>query len=190
LDRSEGAVSAAPAACYCTIEHANDDDIDYICRVLTRDQPDHVIRARWRDGHHCLVAKFQGKVVAYDWIAFSAVQEQKYRIDLRPGDAFCLDAYTVREHRGKGVHYALLRALLGYAVQSGKRRVFTAVSLYNMNSWKAHIRVGWQRLGTIGYFRPYFTLSRLPWLLTRNEYPVELDWRTHAWEENATAPRP
>jgi GNAT superfamily N-acetyltransferase len=164
------------------IEHATDDDIDYICRILTRDQPSHVVRGRWRDGHHCFVARFEGKVVAYDWIAFSAVQEQEYSIQLQSSDAFCLDAYTVREPRGKGVHYALLRALLEYAAQSGKTRAFTAVSLFNVNSWKSHLRMGWVRLCTVGYFRPYFTRSRLPWQFTQTVYPVQLDWRRHAWE--------
>ena len=166
-----------------SIEHAQDNEIDYICDLLTRDQPAHVVRARWREGHHCFVAKIDGRVVGYDWIAFSSVQEQEYRIELQSSDAYCLDAYTVPEHRGKGVHYALLFALLQHAAQSGKTRVFTAVSLYNVNSWKSHLRMGWQRQYTIGYFRPYFTPSRLPWLFLSTRYPIKLDWQRHAWEE-------
>ena len=86
------------------IEHATDADIDYICRFLPRDEPPHVIRMLWSEGHHCFVARYDGKVIAYDWIAFSSVQEEEYRIEIKPGDAFCLNAYTIPQHRGKGVH--------------------------------------------------------------------------------------
>jgi GNAT superfamily N-acetyltransferase len=163
------------------VEHATDADIDYICHFLPRDEPPHVIRTLWSEGHHCFVARYDGKVVAYDWIAFSSVQEEEYRVELKSDDAFCLNAYTVREHRGKGVHFALLRSMLQFAAQSGKTRAFTAVSLYNMRSWKSHVRMGWQHVSTLGYFRPYFTFRRLPWQFTAPQYPVYLDWTRHAW---------
>ena len=163
------------------IEHATDADIDYICRFLVRNEPPHVIRMLWSEGHHCFVARYQGKVIAYDWIAFSSVQEEEYRVELKGNDAFCLNAYTIPQHRGKGVHFALLRALLQFAEQSGKSRVFTAVSVFNVRSWKSHVRMGWRRVSTVSYFRPYFTLSRLPWLFSDPIYPVYLDWARHAW---------
>jgi GNAT superfamily N-acetyltransferase len=163
------------------IEHAADTDIDYICRFLPRDEPPHVIRKLSSEGHHCFVARYDGKVIAYDWIAFSPVQEEEYRIEISPGDAFCLNAYTIPQHRGKGVHFVLLRALLQFAAQAGKSRVFTAVSLFNVRSWKSHVRMGWRRISTLGYFRPNFTFSRVPWQFTARRYPVHLDWKRHAW---------
>ena len=163
------------------IAHATDTDIDSICNHIKRDEPPGVIRKLWRDGHHCFVARHDGAVIAYDWIAFSSVQEEEFRIELEPDDAFCLNAYTVPEHRGKGVHYALLRALLEFAARSGKTRCFTAVSVFNISSWKSHARMGWQLSSTVGYFRPYFTLRRLPWQLTPMQYPVTLDWTRHSW---------
>jgi GNAT superfamily N-acetyltransferase len=169
--REEGYVIAA----------ATEADIRYMCDVLTRDQPAHVLRERWRQGHHCFVARAHGEVVAYDWIAFSPVQEQEFRIELDSAHAFCLDAYTAPHHRGKGLHYALLGTLLEFAARSGKTEVFTAVSLYNARSWSSHVRMGWQRAFSMVYFRPYFTVSRLPWQITKSHYPVHLDWKRHAW---------
>jgi len=165
-----------------SIVRADDRDIDFICNVITRDQPAHTVRTRWRNGHHCFVAKFDGEVVGYDWIAFSDTQEQEYRVELQPGHAFCLDAFMVPRHRGKGVHHELLCAMLKFAADEGKTKAFTAVSLFNRNSWKSHVRMGWQRVHTIAYFRPYFTFSRLPWRLTSAAYPIELDWKRHAWD--------
>ena len=89
-----------------TIGHASADDIDYIVKFLKRDQPSHVNRTLWSQGHRCFVAKYDGQTVAYDWIAFASVQEEEYRIELRANHAFCLNAYTVPKHRGQGLHPA------------------------------------------------------------------------------------
>jgi GNAT superfamily N-acetyltransferase len=161
--------------------YATDAEIECICRILVRDEPPNVIRKLRADGHHCFVARHKGKVIAYNWIAFSSVQEQEYRIELQPDHAFCLDAYTAPEHRGNGVHYALLRELLAFAAHSRKTKVFTAVSLFNARSWKSHVRMGWKRELTLGYFRPNFTFKRLPWQFTASRYPIRLDWTRHSW---------
>ena len=172
------------------LDQANADDIDYICRELVRDEPPVVIRNLFAGGHHCFVARSKGRIVAYDWLALSTVQEEEYRVELRPADAFCLNAYTVPEHRGRGIHYALLRRMLEFAAQSGRSRAYTLVSLYNRDSWKSHIRMGWVREFTYCYFRPYFTLRRIPWPLTAPRYPARLDWDRHAWFAPALPGRP
>jgi len=47
-----------------TIDQANADDIDFICRELVRDEPPVVIRTLFAEGHHCFVARSQGRIVA------------------------------------------------------------------------------------------------------------------------------
>jgi GNAT superfamily N-acetyltransferase len=125
-------------------------------------------------------------VLAYNWIAFSAVQEEEYRIELQPADVFCLNAYTHPDHRGRGIHYKLLRTLLECAAARGKTGAYTLVSLFNRDSWKSHIRMGWKRSFTYCYFRPYFVPGRLPWPLTAPRYPARLDWARHSWLQRTT----
>lgn len=163
------------------LDRADADDIDYICNNLIRDEPPAVIRNLGVEGNHCFVARHQGRIIAYNWLALSTVQEEEYRIELEPAHAFCLNAYTVPEHRGRGIHYSLLRNMLQFAAENGRSKAYTVVSLYNRNSWKSHIRMGWVREFTYCYFRPYFTLSRRPWALTPPRYPVRLDWDRHSW---------
>jgi len=163
------------------LDKANAEDIDYICRELVRDEPPVVIRNLFAEGHSAFVARSEGRIVGYNWLALSTVQEEEYRIDLEPAHAFCLNAYTVPEHRGRGIHYALLRGMLEFAAQNGRSKAYTLVSLYNRDSWKSHIRMGWEREFTYCYFRPYFTLRRIPWPLTAPRYPVRLDWKRHSW---------
>jgi GNAT superfamily N-acetyltransferase len=160
---------------------ATDEDIDYICRELKRDEPPIVIRNLWAEGHRCFVARDRDRVIGYDWLALSDVQEEEYRVELNSDHAFCLNAYTAPEHRGRGVHYVLLRNMLEFAAQQGKSKAYTLVSLFNRDSWKSHIRMGWTREFTYCYFRPYFTLRRIPWPLTPPRYPARLDWQRHSW---------
>ncbi|HJP68579.1 MAG TPA: GNAT family N-acetyltransferase [Sphingomicrobium sp.] len=163
------------------IEPAGADEVAEITRNITRDEPPAVLEALWAGGHHCFVAKFNGRVVAYNWIAFSAVQEEEYRYEPRPEHAICVDAYTVAEHRGKGLHYLLLLTMLHFAATSGRTMAYTGASLFNVVSWKTHLRMGWRREFTFCWFKPYFTLKRFPWRLTKEQYPLRLDWSRHAW---------
>lgn len=163
------------------IARATDADIEDICVNLKRDEPEFVIRDLWSGKHHCFVARRDGRVVGYNWIAFSTVQEEEYRIELRPTDVFCLNAYTHPDHRGRGIHYKLLRTMLEFAAVQGKTSAYTLVSVFNRDSWKSHIRMGWLREFSYCYFRPYFVPGRLPWPLTAPRYPARLDWRHHSW---------
>lgn len=160
---------------------AGAQEIDYICRELVRDEPPVVIRDLWDRGNHCFVARQNEQVVAYNWLALSEVQEEEYSIALEATDAFCLNAYTAPEHRGRGLHYTLLRNMLAFAADHGRSKAYTLVSLFNKSSWKSHVRMGWSREFTYCYFRPYFTLRRVPWSLTNARYPVRLDWSRHSW---------
>jgi GNAT superfamily N-acetyltransferase len=164
-----------------TIERANADDIKQITQRISRDEPPAVISTLWAQGHHCFVAKSNGRVVAYNWISFAEVQEEEYRYEPREDHAICVDAYTVPEHRGKGLHYLLLLTMLHFAASSGKSMAYTGASLFNMVSWKTHLRIGWRLDFTFCWFRPYFTLARQPWRLCRERYPLRLDWTHHAW---------
>jgi len=165
-----------------SISRAGAAEIEEIATRLTRDEPPEVIRSLGRQEHHCFVAKLNGEVVAYNWIAFSAVQEEEYRCTPNEDDAICLNAYTAPVHRGKGLHYTLLLSMLHFAARQGKKTAYTAVSLLNKASWKSHVRMGWRHEFTICYFRPNFTIRRLPWLLRPGRYPIQLDWKRHSWQ--------
>jgi hypothetical protein len=164
-----------------TIEQATVDDINEITQCHHRGEPPAVIRTLWSQGHHCFVAKFAGRVVAYNWIAFSAVQEEEYLYVPRSDHAICVDAYTYPEHRGKKLHNLLLLAMLHFAAGCGRTTAYTGASLYNVVSWKTHLRIGWRLDFTFCWFRPYFTLKRHPWRLSQERYPLRLDWSRHAW---------
>jgi GNAT superfamily N-acetyltransferase len=164
-----------------TIEKATAGDIDEIARVLKRDEPSAVLRSLWNHGHHCFVAKYAGSVIAYNWVSFSPVQEEEYLYTPKEDHVICVDAYTAPDHRGKGLHLLLLLTMLHFAAASGKRLAYTGVSLLNLISWKTHLRIGWTLDFTFVWFRPNFTLKRHPWRITRERYPLRLNWAGHTW---------
>jgi len=164
-----------------TIERANAADIADIVQNIKRDEPSSVISTLWEQGHHCFVAKSDGRVVAYNWISFAEVQEEEYRYTPRDDHAICVNAYTIPKHRGKLLHLLLLLTMLHFAFASGKKLAYTGVSLLNMVSWKTHLRIGWVLDFTFCWFRPNFTFRRQPWRLSREQYPLQLDWDNHAW---------
>ena len=164
-----------------TVERAKADDISKITQQIKRDEPPAVLNKLWGDGHHCFVAKCDGRVVAYNWIAFSAVQEEEYYYEPREGHAICIDAYTDPDHRGKKLHLILLLTMLHFAAASGKSVAYTGASLFNIVSWKTHLRIGWRLAFTFCWFRPNFTIRRHPWRVFRERYPLRLDWSHHAW---------
>jgi GNAT superfamily N-acetyltransferase len=164
-----------------TIERANADDIAELTRRIKRDEPSGVLRTLWQQGHNCFVAKCDSVLVAYNWISFKGVQEEEYFYEPRADHAICVDAYTAPEHRGKGLHLLLLLTMLHFAAASGKSMAYTGASLFNMVSWKTHLRIGWQRDFSFCWFRPNFTLRRQPWRMCRERYPLRLDWAHHAW---------
>jgi len=178
LEQEPPAVTLKPGY---SILKAGAAEIDEIVAGLPRDEPAGVLRTLFAQGHHCFVAKFDGRVVAYNWIALSTVQEEEYRCTPAPDEAICLNAYTAPEHRGKGLHYALLLSMLHFARSEGKTIAYTAVSLLNETSWKTHVRMGWRLAFTICYFRPNFTFHRTPWVINPGRSPVVLDWGRHSW---------
>jgi hypothetical protein len=164
-----------------TIEHATANDIRELTRHSHRGEPPAVINSLWREGHHCFVAKSGKRIVAYNWIAFGSVQEEEYRYEPDSNHAICIDAYTYPEHRGKKLHYLLLLTMLHFAAASGKSMAYTGASLFNVVSWKTHVRMGWRRAFTFCWFRPYITLNRRPWPLCSERYPLRLNWNHHTW---------
>lgn len=163
------------------IRPATAADIPQMIADLPRDQPPHVLQRLWDEGHFCMVACLGDRVVAYDWLAFDPVQEEEYRVTPDDDEVLCLNAYTVPEHRGKGVHPALLVAMLHEAANRGRKRALTVVSLMNERSWRAHIRTGWRKVSTVSYIRPNWFPGRRPIVLDPPKPPIALYWDGHSW---------
>lgn len=168
-----------------TIRLAGQKDIDQMIALMPRDQPSYVLRRMWKAGHSCMVACTNERVVAYDWMAFVPAQDEEFLLAARPLEAVCLNAYTDAAHRGKGLHQALLLALLHHGAQRGFKRAYTVVSVLNEKSWRAHVKLGWTLRNTIIYFRTYWLPGRPALRLSPLDDVVHINFKDHSWNRRA-----
>lgn len=133
-----------------------------------------VIMGRMRAGAKCFVARVDGKIIGYNWIAFRAVRDDDFIVKLKDDDVYCLDALVASAYRGNGIHTELLFAMLAYAQQSGFSHAYTRVSAMHRDSWKTHLRLGWNEIGTIYFFRPKFISNATRIFTGPQIYPLQV----------------
>jgi GNAT superfamily N-acetyltransferase len=155
-----------------TVRIATDDELESIQGITNSAyHRAAVLRERARTGSKCFLGLIDGKIVAFNWIAFGQVDDELYRIRLDPLDAYCIDAHTIEPYRGQAIHTELLSRLLEYAKTEGLRHAYTRVSAMNVASWKSHLRLGWEEVGRTFVFKPHREGSRLR-LFGPTVYPV------------------
>ncbi|MCZ6772813.1 MAG: hypothetical protein O7G83_12680 [Proteobacteria bacterium] len=135
------------------ISPAREEDILGIVGC-TRSHTHDVLMERFRAGNTCLVAKKDGVMAAFNWVILNNTMDACYFVELDEGDVYCMDARTFDSFRGQGLHTELLSRLLIHARKSGRRQAFTRASASNSSSWKSHVRLGWEEIGSIFIFRP------------------------------------
>jgi GNAT superfamily N-acetyltransferase len=112
---------------------------------------------RFERGWKCFVAKKDGQILHYNWIAFQwakTVPSGGRFIDLRDDEVYTADSYTVQAWRGKGLHGAVLYLILYYLRESGFRTAYTLTGMENRSSWIGHQRLGYSRRGSALIFVP------------------------------------
>jgi hypothetical protein len=115
-----------------------------------------LVLSRFQRGGLCFLGKTtEEEIVHYNWVSFNREQTLEGRmLHLEPDEAYCLDAFTLREWRGHGIypflHYHALRVLK----ENGIRKAYTLVDADNKSSQKTHVLQAWKPLGTVLSFIP------------------------------------
>ncbi len=155
------------------VSRASEADVDELVKL----NPYHgkkVITERLRAGAKCFVARVEGRIVGFNWIAFGSVRDDEFIVNLNDGDVYCLDARVSRAYRGNGIHTELLFAMLAYAQERGFAHAYTRVSAMHRDSWKTHLRLGWNEIGTIYFFQPKFARNAARLFTGPAVYPVQV----------------
>lgn len=116
---------------------------------------ENMVLSRFQKGRLCFLGKTGGEIVHYNWISFNREETLTGRtLRLKADEAYCLDAFTLREWRGRGiyplVHYQALRHLK----EKGIKTAYTLVDADNNSSKKNHVLHAWKALGTVLSFIP------------------------------------
>lgn len=142
----------------------------------TRFHTHDVLMDRFRAGNTCLVAKKDGVMAAFNWVVINNTMDACYFVEPDEGDAYCMDARTFDPFRGQGLHTELLSRLLIHARKTGRRQAFTRASAANSSSWKSHVRLGWDEVGSMFMFRPK-AFGKERRFGGPDRYPLRLDRR-------------
>ena len=100
-------------------------------------------------GQACFIATVESEIIAYNWLLLEPCVDEGDVLALRPDEVFGTDAFTAPEWRGRNIHAELLRRMLIFARDNGRRAAYTEVNVFNTRSWKAHRRLGWTVSGRL-----------------------------------------
>jgi GNAT superfamily N-acetyltransferase len=113
-----------------------------------------LLARRFRAGARAFGVEESGRLVGYAWAslgAYVAEDEDGYRMDLGPRDAYLFDAYLRPDSRGRGL-FELLLALTEHGMaRAGALHFLSTVSADNAISLQVHARVGACRIESVGY---------------------------------------
>jgi GNAT superfamily N-acetyltransferase len=100
------------------------------------------------DGGVLWVAALDGELAGYVWTMRHGDRYAPHfpMFPLAEGDALLLAAFTLPEHRGKGLLRLLLRAACHGAKRQGVRRLFTRIKVWNAPSIRATTRAGLEEI--------------------------------------------
>lgn len=132
-------------------------------RVFKTKSIQETINERFQQGDKCFLGIIGTEMVHINWISFHRIEDEHYFVDLRDREAFCNNAFTVLEWRGKAIHGAVHNQMLLFLQQSGFHTAYTTVASYNISSQKALQRLGWNFYSTLLYFNPHKSDKVLTW---------------------------
>jgi GNAT superfamily N-acetyltransferase len=112
------------------------------------------IGPRLAAGHSCFVARSGNEPVGSCWVAREALWSAYLRtnIELAGDEACTYETYTAPEARGRGVGPALRAEVARMLSEAGDRRLLATVHPENAPAIRLVEKLGYRRIGTIGYF--------------------------------------
>lgn len=112
------------------------------------------IRAAFSRGDVCIGAFLEGRLVAYQWLAFDpAPHVAGLWVEFGEGDCYVYKKLVLPGYRGRRIGEALNAYANRIAAQLGARRMVALIDLSNRASWQSSRRSGSRTFGYAGYVR-------------------------------------
>ena len=89
-------------------------ETDPTVMALAQQRPYDTMRARFDDGHRAYVARRDGAVIAWGWVATrtAAIGEMGATFTIPRGERYLWNFVTLSAHRGRGIYPRMLQAIL------------------------------------------------------------------------------
>jgi GNAT superfamily N-acetyltransferase len=128
-------------------------DIDVV-RQINRPSEFRACAQRLAKGHHGLLACHYDQPVGYAWTSpGDDLSLERVKLPLQPGDALCVDVYTVPAFRRLGIHTALTLARFQLLRDLGYNRAVAYIDVQNTPSLGVWKKVDAQVIGHIDFKR-------------------------------------
>ncbi len=131
---------------------ATADDIDSLTEELRYTEAGlHRTRRRLDEGHMCVVAAHQGRIISVSWMAVGlrGFECLGTKLSLGPGWAYVYHVRTLATYRSMGLQQALGAHRMTMAKEAGAIRTIAWIDTKNAPSLRFATRVGTQTIGTI-----------------------------------------
>lgn len=124
-------------------------------RAFRPDQDPEEVRRRLGVGQVCMVAWREGRIIGAAWLTARRVRlDYLHRdLELAPDEVFLYDGYTLPAFRGLRASPVRTAWALRYARDRRYQRLLAAVLPENRSARPLWSRVGYHRLGVIGYVK-------------------------------------
>jgi ribosomal protein S18 acetylase RimI-like enzyme len=105
-------------------------------------------------GHSCFVARSGNELLGSCWVARGQLSSTylRTRIELGPDEACTYETYVAPAARGKNIGPAMRAEVADELRKRGVRRLLATVSPDNRSAIRLVEKLGYRRIGTIGYF--------------------------------------
>jgi len=164
---------------------SDNDDIDEMTEIDEWQIPKSATLKMFEEGQLCYIAKHQNHIVACQWVVITKEFEEYYlrrELRLSPNEAYNWRGFTVPTFRGKGI----LPLLVGYeesdiARRFGKTFILGWVRTDNQSMLRALSKLGWTRIGGMGFFqilgiRFHYLWGRHAFERTRPRFKIQILW--------------
>jgi RimJ/RimL family protein N-acetyltransferase len=121
--------------------------------TLRPDQNVTEVRRRLDEGQRCFAVWHESEIIHASWAVErrATVDYLSAEFALAPDEVYAYGGFTALAFRGRGASAARILAMAAYFRDRGCRRLLSTVLPENGSSFRAWARVGYRRVGLIGF---------------------------------------
>lgn len=133
---------AAPVSAACEMGSFDSGEMRLMSSIPGRRFSEEELTKRLEEGKRCYGLKTEGQMAAFTWVDFKEFGMRTHRFLLKENEAYLFDAYTLPEHRGKGLAPVVRYYAYERLEAMGKKRLYSITDFFNVPSIRFKKKLG------------------------------------------------
>jgi GNAT superfamily N-acetyltransferase len=138
--------------CKKTYDEATEPDMQKAIDYWEEENMLNRVKERFNMGAILYILRYKGDIAAFAWSIMGKFHRPWF-LPLTPHDAYCFDAFTFKEYRGRGFHPRLTEYRFNKMKIQGARRAFCEIYTWNKSSLSIIKTSDWKIFGEARRFR-------------------------------------